>query len=316
MSLKLPNALANVGLKYKKLKTPHASPSLFKLHTLAAFIGPRGSGKTNAAVLLAQRYLEDGSFTRVFIMSPTYDSNKVFELLDANPEDVFKDMQTAVADLDTIINAIAEDVEDYEKAKEYKRVYKKWKKFQKGKGPPLLVREMNLIENNNFRPGEDVPRPSPLLIIDDMSHSDLYSPSKRNQFVNLCLRHRHLHQVGLSIFMLVQNYRNGIPKCLRQNVQQFFLWPTHDMTQLQAMYEEFANLCTYEDFIAMYHKCTTGKHDFMTIDLNAKDDLLRFRKCFDEMVLPPSLADDKFVSELKTQNEEPSNPSLKRSKHA
>lgn len=67
----IPNSIKNEGLKYKSLPSPEVSDSLFRLHTLSAFIGPRGSGKTNAVVLLAKRYLDDESINRVFIMSPT-----------------------------------------------------------------------------------------------------------------------------------------------------------------------------------------------------------------------------------------------------
>jgi len=92
-------SIKNEGLKYKKLPTPETSDSLFKLHTLAAFIGPRGSGKTNAVVLLARRYLDDKSINRVFIISPTYDSNRIFELLNPDPRDVFKNMHSCLQDI-------------------------------------------------------------------------------------------------------------------------------------------------------------------------------------------------------------------------
>lgn len=154
------------------------------------------------------------------------------------------------------------------------------------------------MEKHNFKRMPDIPRPSPLLIIDDMSHSDLYTPSKKNSFINLCLRHRHLFQVGLSIFMLVQTFKTGIPKCLRQNIQQFFLWPTHDMSQLESMYDEFANLCTKEDFMDMYKRATKNSHDFMTVDMNASDSLLRFRKCFDTILLPENLLSEEEISEI------------------
>lgn len=298
MSLSIPGAIANEPLKYKKLKTPNVAEGLFKLHTLAAFIGPRGSGKTNAAVLLARRYLDDGSINRVFIISPTYDSNRIFELLDPAPEDVYKNIHTCLPDLDAILQQVKQMAAEYEEYKEYMKILKKWKQYEKGKGPALLIKEFNLLENNQFKALPYLPRPSPLLIIDDMSHSDLYTPSKKNQFINLCLRHRHLFKVGISIFMLVQTFKTGIPKCLRQNIQQFFLWPTHDMSQLDAMYDEFANLCTYEDFIHMFQKCTAERHNFMTIDLNASEPLLQFRKCFDEMILPPSKLDESELAEI------------------
>ena len=50
--------------------------------------------------------------------------------------------------------------------------------------------EHTMLENNNFEKPPEVQRPSPLLIIDDMSHSDIYSTSRQNPFINLCLRLR------------------------------------------------------------------------------------------------------------------------------
>lgn len=233
-TLAIPGALHNEGLKYKKLKTPKVRSSLFRLHTLAAFIGPRGSGKTNAAILLARKYLHDGSLNRVFIMSPTIESNRIFDLLEPDPEDIYKNIHTCLADLDDILGKVKVMVAEYEKVKEYNKIHDKWQRFQRGKGPGLTVQEFNLLENNQFKRRPELPRPAPLLIIDDMSHSDIYTPSKKNSFINLCLRHRHLFKVGISIFMLVQTFKTGIPKCLRQNIQQFFLWPTHDMSQVRA----------------------------------------------------------------------------------
>lgn len=313
MAHRIPGSVANKALVYKKLKTPQVQNGLFKLHTLSAFIGPRGSGKTNAAVLLAQRYQEDETINRVFIISPTFESNKIFELLNPEPGDVYTNMHTCLADIEDIVSKIGEMVEDYNESKELHRIYRKWLRFKKGKGEALSVKEFNVMENHNFQPGEKLPRPSPLVIIDDMSHSDIYSTSKKNPFINLCLRHRHLHKVGVSIFMLVQNYKSGVPKCLRQNIQQFFLWPTHDMTQLDAMYEEFANLCSHEDFIDMFQRCTAERHNFMTIDLNAKEPLLQFRKCFDQLLVPKSIANE---NELDSIINEPEGQKSKRSKHS
>jgi len=308
------NSIKNEGLKYKSLPTPDTSDGLFKLHTLAAFIGPRGSGKTNAVVLLARRYLDDGSINRVFIISPTYDSNRIFEILEPSSDDVFKNMHSCLADLNTIIAKVKEMVAEYKEYEAIADIFKKWKRFLKGEGPPLPLPLYNKLENMAFREPEKIPRPAPLLIIDDMSHSDLYTPSKKNGFINLCLRHRHLFQVGLSIFMLVQTFKTGIPKCLRQNIQQFFLWPTHDMSQLESMYDEFANMCTKEDFMEMFKRATAGSHNFMTIDMNARDTLLRFRKNFDQILLPNHLISEEEIEEIKTEATPKKERSLKRKK--
>lgn len=309
------NSIKNEGLKYKSLPTPEVSDGLFRLHTLAAFIGPRGSGKTNAVVLLARRYLDDRSINRVFVISPTYDSNRIFDILEPKPEDVFKNMQTCLADLNTILAKVKEMVDEYHSYEKLNSIFKKWKAFLKG-GPPLPLAQYNIIENRGFKPPDFVPRPSPLLIIDDMSHSDLYTPSKKNGFINLCLRHRHLFQVGLSIFMLVQTFKTGIPKCLRQNIQQFFLWPTHDMSQLESMYDEFANMCTKEDFLEMFQRATSGKHNFMTIDMNARDPVLRFRKNFDEILLPNHLLSEEEINEIKAESQSEKKAIKKRKKNS
>lgn len=301
MSL-ISNSIKNEGLKYKSLPTPETSDGLFKLHTLAAFIGPRGSGKTNAVVLLARRYLDDGSINRIFIISPTYDSNRIFEILEPNQEDVFKNMHSCLADLNIIIAKVKEMVVEYKEYEVIAEMFRKWKRFLAGKGPPLPLPMYNKLETMGFKAPEVVLRPAPLLIIDDMSHSDLYTPSKKNGFINLCLRHRHLFQVGLSIFMLVQTFKTGIPKCLRQNIQQFFLWPTHDMSQLESMYDEFANMCTKEDFMEMFKRATSGSHNFMTIDMNARDSLLRFRKNFDQILLPNHLISEEEIAEISTDS--------------
>lgn len=304
MSL-ISNSIKNEGLKYKSLPTPETSDGIFKLHTLAAFIGPRGSGKTNAVVLLARRYLDDKSINRIFIISPTYDSNRIFEILEPAQEDVFKNMHSCLADLNIIIAKVKEMVVEYKEYEIIADMFTKWKKFLAGKGPPLPLPMYNKLETLGFKEPERIPRPSPLLIIDDMSHSDLYTPSKKNGFINLCLRHRHLFQVGLSIFMLVQTFKTGIPKCLRQNIQQFFLWPTHDMSQLESMYDEFANMCTKEDFMEMFKRATSGSHNFMTIDMNARDPLLRFRKNFDQILLPNHLISEEEIEEISNEKKEP-----------
>jgi hypothetical protein len=114
--------------------------------------------------------------------------------------------------------------------------------------------------------------------------------------------------------MLVQTFKTGIPKCLRQNIQQFFLWPTHDMSQLESMYEEFANMCTKDDFMEMFQRATSGKHNFMTIDMNARDTVLRFRKNFDEILLPNHLLSEEEINEIRQEKKPVEKQSKKRKK--
>jgi hypothetical protein len=273
--------LKNEKVKCQALEAPEVPDGLFKLHSLMAFIGCRGSGKTNAAVLLARRYIDDGVFNRIFIISPTYESNPQFETLEPAEEDVYSSIDNAVSDLNEILDKVRNDAEDHQRREKYKEAYAKWKRRK------ATFEEIALLEANDFAKPPNIPKPCPLLIIDDMSQTPLYQPSQKNGFINLCLRHRHLHKVGITIFMLVQNFKMGIPKCLRQNVQQYFIWPTHDYSQLEAMYEEFANLCTWEQFMEVYREATKEPHSFLTIDLNPINPEERFRRNFDTALVVP-----------------------------
>lgn len=273
-------ALVNRAVPVRKVETPKYPAQLFRLHTLAAFFGPRGSGKTNGAVLLARRYLDYGSFTRVYIISPTYESNPCFEVLDAAPEDVYTDLGTILASIDDIVKKIEAEAEEYRDEMEYTEMYNKL-----AAGKTINDVEQIRLEREGYREPVPMDKPYPLIIIDDCSHSQIYSTSRSNPFVNLCLRHRHIggEGFGCSIFMLVQNFKTGVPKPIRQNLQQFFIWRSADRSQLEAMWEEFANLIDLPNFVRIYHLATDAdKHDFLTVDMNpAKDEIGHFRRNFD-----------------------------------
>lgn len=273
-------ALTNRAVPVRTVPTPKYPAQLFRLHTLAAFFGPRGSGKTNGAVLLAKRYLDYGSFTRVYIISPTFESNPCFDVLDAAPEDVYTDLGTILASIDDIVKKIEDEAELYRDEMEYTAMYEKVVT-----GKPINDVEQIRLEREGFREPVPMDKPYPLIIIDDCSHSQIYSTSRSNPFVNLCLRHRHIggEGFGCSIFMLVQNFKTGVPKPIRQNLQQFFIWRTADRSQLEAMWEEFANLIDLPNFVRIYHLATDAdRHDFLTVDMNpTSDEIGNFRRNFD-----------------------------------
>ena len=280
---RISNGLKNHPVKHKKLKQPYTPPELFKLHTLAAFVGHRGSGKTHAIVNLTKRYLDEGSFTKIYVISPTYESNPVFHVLGIQKEDVYTDHTNAIAAVNDILGKTKKDADEYDKYEEYMKAYLKWNQHKK-----ITMDEYTMLENNDFKKPPFVPRPSPLLIIDDMSHSDIYSTSRGNPFINLCLRHRHInHGKGISIFMAAQTFRSGLPLALRQNIQEYFIWPTHDSGQLDAIYHEVANLVDEETFKHLYFMATKDPHCFLTIDTNAVPEK-QFRRNFDTFLNPKS----------------------------
>lgn len=283
--LNIPSAPKNQAVESRTVQSPEYPKSLFKLHTLAAFFGPRGSGKTNGCVLLTKEYLKAGSFTRTYIISPTYESNPVFEEIPTAREDVYTDISTVLQSIADVVNKIEQDVIMFENENLYRESYKRALRVKEG--DQLDVADEIILSRQNYRKPVDLPRPYPLVIIDDCSHSQIYSLSKGNPFINLCLRHRHIggEGYGCSIFMLVQNFKTGVPKPIRQNLQQFFIWRTADRNQLEAMWEEFANLVDFDTFSQIYHHATDAdRHNFLTVDMNPIDERANFRKNFDTVL--------------------------------
>lgn len=129
--------------------------------------------------------------------------------------------------------------------------------------------------------------PAPLLFLDDLSHTELYSPSRSNPLNNLTLRHRHLggQGFGVSIEFAVQTFKTGVTKALRENTQQFLLFVTRDNSVVEGMYEGIGSHCTYDEFVKLYDHATAEPHGFLLVDNNTDDLDKVFRKGWDTFLV-------------------------------
>lgn len=366
------NGLKNQAVEYKKTEPVPSPPSLFQLPTLAAFVGQRGRGKTNAAVLLIQKHLQEGYFTRVFIISPTYHSNEVLHVLPVRKSDVFTDYYNTKVALKIIEEEINKEAHMHKQMNIYLKIFNKFQKHkQEGKSfmeetekdrkymvemqtliaamqmeisfraeyernltdadhyliehltflqlpvldkeQPIFSDELNKIVTNpwpNFFPPYKMKHPVPILFIDDMSHSDIYSTSRANKLVHLCLRHRHVGDYagyGLNIYFAVQTFKTGVPKALRANTQQFYIFWGVDEEVLDNMYIEFSALSDKNGFFRAYYQAVglgTPNHDFLTVDKNALDFDFRFRKNFDIILDIPYKTNHDSGEEITIQTDE------------
>jgi hypothetical protein len=265
----------------KTLTVPPVSKGMFKLHSLMAFVGARGSGKTNSMVNLVERYWKDRSINRIFCISPTFDSNPELLNLVIAPEDVYKTNMGTLGILKDILSKIEKLAKEWDEDQEYKKIWHRWETRTYG------FQDQIILEMRNYRPPQYIPKPSCLLILDDMMKTEIYSVSAQNPFNNLCTLHRHIFGVGLTIMMLVQNFKTGVPLFLRQNIQQFFIWKTNDLGNLESMWKEFGNACTFEAFVEIYSIATEKPHHFLTIDPFNPVEEERFRQNFDSYLIVP-----------------------------
>jgi len=150
-----------------------------------------------------------------------------------------------------------------------------------------------------WEPPPGMQKPAPLLFIDDMSHSTIFGST--SPLINLLLRHRHLggQGAGLTIQFGVQSFKGGIPRALRTNTMQFLLFKTNDLTALEDIYEELGAFTTKKRFIEMYHHAVKGKHDFMVVDVNPRDERSVFRKGFETVMLNLQPTEEEIQEEVK-----------------
>lgn len=130
-------------------------------------------------------------------------------------------------------------------------------------------------------------RPVPVLFLDDLSHTELYSRSRTNPLNNLTLRHRHLggEGYGISIIFAVQTFNTGVSKALRENTQQFLLFASRDVNVVEDMYEGVGGDCTSEEFEKLYHHATSEPHGFLLVDNNTDDKDRIFRMGWDTFLV-------------------------------
>jgi len=276
------HGLRNEVIKSKKsLIPPEYPPHLFKLHTLAAFIAPRGSGKTNACAALAKEYIDHGVFNEIFIISPTYESNDALFILQVPRDHVYENATQGQYAIMAIEHRIVKAGKEWRDFEAYKACYKRWLRHEH------TLKDEMILQQNEYREPPKMKKPCFLVIIDDMSCTDLYSTSNDNPLNNFVLRHRHHGQLGVSLFFLVQNFKHGIANFLRQNVQIFFLWPVNDAHLIEGIYQEFANICTFSQFLQIFAQATEDPHSFLTIEPFQEDPDKRFRKNFDTFLTIP-----------------------------
>jgi len=253
----IPGGLVCGEVEHQKTKPVPYPNHLFKLHTLASFVGARGKGKTNLVSLLSKEHIDKGYFTRVYVISPTFASNEVLHVLPLRPEDIYLNYHDAGVALDEIIEKVSAEHRIYKHEKLYrethescmkqKRLGLSYKEVDKNKREYMeamqrhihsmyaalqerlenmmvqapadiymaehaklpkdskdygklyqakrqkieevkddTLKEANREEEKDeenekwpdFYPPFKMKKPSPLIIIDDMSHSDIYSTSR------------------------------------------------------------------------------------------------------------------------------------------
>lgn len=283
-----------------KISVPSEFPSLPM--ALAAY-GCRGSGKSTQIASMMRRYKEAGCCHRIFLICPTYQSNKfLWEDLVAD-EDVFEEAnQTA---LDEAIRRTEEEAESWRLYKKHKELFSVFKKQRDAyiSGRRREIDESLLLEAYEAGIAEldEYPEykwpgckhPCLFLIVDDCMSSGIFNPSTRikNNLPNIIIKHRHIggrENGGLSIIIALQSYKSQtgvLSKAIRSNCTCMMIWGMRSDKMLSEIYEEMAREIDEETFIAAYDHCVQERHDCFMVEFAP----LRVRRNFDEILDMESL---------------------------
>lgn len=271
----IPSGLHNNEVQCKPKRVPHVPPHLPRLHTLCGAFGVVRSGKTNAIVNLLQAYVDAGCLNLLYCISPTYDSNTALQTLPFVEGGIFTNSKGSVESLLRILDMLKEKVDEYEEEKIYKKAYRAYKKDRQTPAQEVLLLK------NDYRIPEKIPWPKPAIFIDDMTHTELMANTIKNELSHLSLHHRHLDNVGISIFQAFQTFKSGMPKVVRSNLSLILVFPTCNMTEIEEIYKEVSNNITFETFKKILFEATKGDHDFLLVDKYAKDTTKQFGINFD-----------------------------------
>jgi len=272
-------------------------PMMFKSHQSCLVIGKRGQGKTCCAVNIMERMKYD----RIFIVSPTIQSNKaLLDMLRIDPDDIYDpdDLEA----LDDIKRKIDEERDLYEKYLADMKKYNEFKRQLDSNNPIFRIPDETLLmffQNGSFqRPKHKWGgrRCHMAVLFDDVMGSLLFTKGIR-KLNKMTIFHRHLGQLekggalGCSLYFLVQSYKaqsGGISKTVRNQATTIVLFKTKNDKELQEVQEECSGEIDKETFYQIYEQAPEGEHNALVIDLHYKKDIhpSGFRKNLDTFLLP------------------------------
>jgi hypothetical protein len=279
----------DLGNKGFPIETP---PEQIRLHSVLLAVAKPRSGKT----FFISNLLNMLPVDRILIASSTFDSNKkMMEHLKISEEDIFDPNDPdAVAKMIAVVEGERDDLVKYEEE------MKRWKNFEKLLKKGERIPDSLLLE---FYNGEDFKppthkwngrKPTIIAFLDDAQNSKLMG----TKLSNLVIKHRHIgafkdgsRAIGLSLFIAIQNYcgiGNCLPKSIRSNATHLAVWKTGNKKELDLLSLEQSGMVEPEDFIKAYSYVfdnpNSSPHDFLFVDLAAKNGHSMFRRNYDEFI--------------------------------
>jgi hypothetical protein len=286
-------------------------PDEFVQPMLAYVIGTRTSGKSYLASVFLKQSQKHHLFDRVYIITPSMNSNRAYFGEYISPEDVFEPTKSSIAD---VIKEVEKDCAEWETYLEDMKMYKQFKRDFKHSKPIDDYDLVNYYQKGFFKEapvwkyyatngGYNEP-PKSLLILDDVIGTPAISQS--SGLSKLSVANRHVAGLredftdsvgnirsacGLAVIILSQSYRfqNGIGRVLRENLSLITLFKNKQPKQMEAIREELGSVIDMDMFDRSYEFATREAYGSLTIDFKPKCVTKTFRKNLSEVIIFPEL---------------------------
>lgn len=284
----LPHEPANI-------EVPEELPPLAGLF---GFFGVRGSGKTVSMTTLLHKYKDAGLLQRVFLISPTYASNKyLFQDL-VHQDDVYEN--ATQESMDSILQQIESEALEWRRWKDHCVLWDAYKAQERmyiaGRRKAIdeeLLYEMvqcglaDLETRPTYKYG-DCKHPAMFLVIDDCMSSPLFTASTKhkNNLSNICIKHRHIaDRLGVTIMIAMQTWKTqvgAIGRAIRSNLTCVVLWGLRDEKMIEAIHEEIGREISKDTFYKAYDYATSGeKYNSLVVEFGSK---VRLRRNWDTII--------------------------------
>lgn len=270
----------------------------------------RNSGKSFSISKLVRQCKKDKTFDVIYMITPTFVSNKSYFGDMVDEENVFEPTKGSISE---VIAKVEQDRDEYESYMEKKKEYEEFiKRLKKGTiftdEEMLRYIDMGFFEENLLVPkwkyGKDQP-PRSLVILDDVLSSPALLQS--SGLTKVATLNRHLAPLkdeytnpdgtkrsacGLAVIIISQTYSmsQGVSRCLRENLTHLMLFKNKQEKQLGKIREELGSAVDEDKFMKAYEYATKEKFGNLLVDFKPNCPTKTFRKNLNELIIFP---DDK-----------------------
>ena len=264
-------------------------------------IGQRTAGKSYLASKILAQAQREKTFDRVYMVTPSFNSNKAYFGKYVNEEDVYEPTRESISEVIKSVEADRDEWEEYLQKKELYEMYKKdaKKSFKKVDDDVFITYDtLGFLDGivPKWKYAKEEPCKS-LLILDDCLGSPAILQS--SGLTRIATLNRHIAPLaetykgrsacGLSVIILSQTYKmsNGISRVLRENLSILTLFKNKQQKQLDAIKEELANVVDLDKFDKAYEYATRQKYGNLSVDFKPKCETMTFRRNLNELIIFP-----------------------------